>query len=243
MSDCPVSLNCCPQTEERLTRHLSATSFHAYYRVMTHKHVTTAFSALSGEDVLEVLQLSGGSSLPSWQVRTASGIYAARLYAAEPPAYSQAQLLRYLAQQGFPVPEVVFVGTYRGQHLLALGWVGGVTVAEVLRAQPDRAQRLGQRFGEVHAQLHAVPITPEMHAALPVVRVPGQLASTPVLVHLDYHLLNVMTDGSIVTGVIDWENVRLGDARYDVARSLSILCADPSIRALPRALRQVVRTF
>ena len=63
------------------------------------------------------------------------------------------------------------------------------------------------------------------------------------LVHLDYHLLNVMTDGSIVTGVIDWENVRLGDARYDVARTLSILCADPSIRALPKALRQVVRTF
>lgn len=118
-----------------------------------------------------------------------------------------------------------------------------MTVAEVLRAQPERAQRLGQRFGEVHAQLHAVPVTPEMRAALQVVRAPGQLVSTPVLVHLDYHLLNVMTDGSIVTGVIDWENVRLGDARYDVARSLSILCADPNIRALPGEFRQVVRTF
>jgi aminoglycoside phosphotransferase (APT) family kinase protein len=51
--------------------------------------------------------------------------------------------------------------------------------------------------------------------------------------HLDYHLLNVMTDGSSVISVIDWENVRLDDARLDVARTLSILCADPSIRALP----------
>lgn len=55
-----------------------------------------------------------------------------------------------------------------------------------------------------------------------------------------------MTDGRTVTGVIDWENVRLGDARYDLARydlarTLSILCIDPSIRALPRAQRVGVR--
>jgi len=40
--------------------------------------------------------------------------------------------------------------------------------------------------------------------------------------------------GTELTGVIDWENVRLGDTRYDVAQSLSILCADPSIPALPK---------
>lgn len=168
---------------------------------------------------------------------TTAGAYAERLYAAEPSAYGQAQLLNYLTRQDFPVPEVVFVGTYRAQHLLALGWVGGMTVAEALRAQPSRAQWLGRTFGEVHARLHAVPVTPEMHAALQVVKAPGLSTGTPVLVHLDYHLLNVMTDGSSITGVIDWENVRLGDTRFDVARSLSILCADPSMRALPRALR------
>jgi aminoglycoside phosphotransferase (APT) family kinase protein len=205
--------------------------------------VAAAFSALRGEDVLWVERLSGGSSHPSWRVTTATGVYAVRLYTTNHSAYSQTQLLTYLMQQGVPVPKVAFVGTYRAQHLLALGWVEGLTVAEALRTQPDRAEQLGEVFGEMHAQLHAVPVTPEMRAALRVVSAPGQAAGTPVLVHLDYHLLNVMTDGSIITGVIDWENVRLGDARYDVARTLSILCADPSIRALPQALRQVVRTF
>ncbi len=187
---------------------------------MIPERVATGFSALSGEDLLVVRRLSGGSSHPSWQVTTADGTYAARLYADANPAYGQARLLSHLTQQGFPVPKVAFVGTYQAQHLLALAWVKGLAVAEALRAQPDQARHLGQTFGEVHAQLHAVPVTSEMHAALQTVKAPGLLAGTTVLVHLDYHLLNVMTNGSIVTGVIDWENVRLGDARYDVARSL-----------------------
>lgn len=209
---------------------------------MTPERVATAFTALRSEDVVEVRQLSGGSSFPSWQVTTVAGRYAVRAYADVHPAYSQAQLLSYLKQQGFPIPEVVCVGTHRAQHLLALSWVKGQTVAEALRAQPDWAEQLGQPSGEVHAQLHDVPITPDMRAALRVIT-PEQSTGTPVLVHLDYHTLNVMTDGGSVTGVIDWENVRLGDARFDVARTLSILCADPSVQALPRALRQVVRTF
>ena len=133
--------------------------------------------------------------------------------------------------------------TYQAQHLLALGWVDGLTIAEALRAHPDRAEWFGQAFGEAHARLHTVPVTPEVRAGLREIREPKPSAYTAVLVHLDYHLLNVMTDGGVVTSVIDWENVRLGDARYDVARTLSILCADPSIRVLPGPLRQVVRRF
>lgn len=207
--------------------------------------VTSAFSALSGGDVLSVDRLSGGSGIPSWRVTTPEGVYAARLYSDShtTAAYGQAKLLSYLAEQSYPVPEVAFVGTYQAQHLLALGWVEGLTVAKALRAQPDRAEWFGKAFGEAHARLHAVPVTPEMRAILRDIREPGPPTDTAVLVHLDYHLLNVMTNGSIVTGVIDWENVRVGDARYDLARSLSILCADPSIRAMPGALRQVVRRF
>ena len=208
-------------------------------------HVASVFSALSGGDVLLVDRLSGGSGTPSWRVTTPEGVYAARLYSNShtTTAYGQAKLLSYLAEKSYPVPEVAFVGSYQAQHLLALDWVDGLTVAEALRAQPDQAEWFGQTFGKAHAQLHAVPVTPEMHATLHNIREPELPADTAVLLHLDYHLLNVMTDGSVVTGVIDWENVRLGDARYDMARSLSILCADPSIRALPGALRQVVRRF
>lgn len=207
-------------------------------------HVAAAFSALSGKDVLSAEQLLGGSSNPSWLVTTPKGRYALRLYPySDIAAYGQAELLRYLAGQSYPVPEVAFVGTHEAQHLLALSWVEGSTAAEALLARPDQAERFGRAFGEAHAQLHAVPVTSEMRAALQAVT-PEPSASIGVLMHLDYHLLNVMmTDKGLVISVIDWENVRLGDARYDVARSLSILCADPSIRALPGALRQVVRRF
>lgn len=208
-------------------------------------HVAAAFSALSGKDVLSAEQLSGGSSNPSWLVTTPEGRYALRLhpYSDSATAYGQAELLSYLAGRSYPVPAVAFVGTYGPQHLLALSWVKGSTVAEALLARPDQAERFGRAFGEAHAQLHAVPITSEMRAALQTVT-PEPSASIQVLMHLDYHLLNaMMTDKGLVTGVIDWENAQLGDARYDVARSLSILCTDPSIRASPSALRQVVRRF
>ena len=108
---------------------------------MTSEDVATAFSTLSGQVALEVRQLSGGSGNPSWRVTTADGVYATRFYNTPHPAYGQAQLLRYLAQHSFPVPKVAFVGTYQARHLLALGWVRGLTVAEALRAQPGRAQQ------------------------------------------------------------------------------------------------------
>ncbi len=57
-----------------------------------------------------------------------------------------------------------------------------------------------------------------------------------MLLHLDYHPLNVLTDGKTIVGVIDWENVRLSDARLGVVRSLSILCDDSSLRMLLRRL-------
>src|SRR5438132_39917 len=41
------------------------------------------------------------------------------------------------------------------------------------------------------------------------------------LLHLDYHLLNVMTDRSRVTGVLDWTNARAGDPRADLARTFT----------------------
>lgn len=149
---------------------------------MTPERVATAFAVLSGEAVLEVRRLSGGSSVPFWQVTTAAERYAVRSYADKHLAYAQAQLLSYMAQQGFPASAVTFVGTYRAQHLLALSWVGGRTLAEALQLQPERAERLG-RTGEVQAQLHALPVPPELRAALPVIGVPGQPDNAPVSVH------------------------------------------------------------
>jgi len=44
-----------------------------------------------------------------------------------------------------------------------------------------------------------------------------------MLLHLDYHPLNVMVNDGQVSGVLDWANARAGDPRADFARTYSIL--------------------
>jgi aminoglycoside phosphotransferase (APT) family kinase protein len=61
-----------------------------------------------------------------------------------------------------------------------------------------------------------------LHAALQHVAHP-----TPKLLHLDYHPLNVLTDGTRITAVLDWANARAGDTRADVARTYTILMVEP----------------
>ena len=68
------------------------------------------------------------------------------------------------------------------------------------------------------------------------------LAGDAVL-HLDYHFLNVLCDGSSVIAVLDWENVRRGCPLADVARTLSILSVDPALSKLPAQSRAVLRRF
>jgi aminoglycoside phosphotransferase (APT) family kinase protein len=48
------------------------------------------------------------------------------------------------------------------------------------------------------------------------------------LLHLDYHPLNVLTDGTRITAILDWANARAGDPRADVARTYSILMVAPN---------------
>jgi aminoglycoside phosphotransferase (APT) family kinase protein len=50
------------------------------------------------------------------------------------------------------------------------------------------------------------------------------------LLHLDYHLRNVLTDGKQITGIVDWTNALAGDPRADAARTVSILRIDPLAR-------------
>jgi aminoglycoside phosphotransferase (APT) family kinase protein len=49
-----------------------------------------------------------------------------------------------------------------------------------------------------------------------------------VLLHLDYHGLNVMTDGERITGVLDWANALAGDPRACFARTYMFLKLIPA---------------
>jgi aminoglycoside phosphotransferase (APT) family kinase protein len=48
-----------------------------------------------------------------------------------------------------------------------------------------------------------------------------------VICHGDFHPLNVLVENGSATGVIDWANLRLGEAAYDVGATLAILSNGP----------------
>jgi len=103
--------------------------------------------------------------------------------------------------------------------------------------------RLGREFGRLQARLHAVPAPAELAADAPrdwLSRVlPRHLAlaerlqdagtASDTLVHLDYHPLNVIVDGT-ETAVIDWAYSAAGDMRADLALTAVALEIAPSPR-------------
>jgi aminoglycoside phosphotransferase (APT) family kinase protein len=51
--------------------------------------------------------------------------------------------------------------------------------------------------------------------------------STASLIHMDFHPLNLICDGSTITGIIDWSGASAGDPRADLARTVVTLLAAP----------------
>jgi aminoglycoside phosphotransferase (APT) family kinase protein len=50
--------------------------------------------------------------------------------------------------------------------------------------------------------------------------------SSNSIIHLDFHPLNIISDGSKITGIVDWSGACLGDIRADLARTeITILTA------------------
>ena len=207
--------------------------------------IATAFAAVTGEAVLEVVRLEGNASLPSWRVTTARQRAAVRLYPQTNGlleasfAAQQVALLEFLREQGFPVARVVAFGLYRGKPLLAQSWLGEMTVAEALQRHPEKMATLGEAFGALHASLHTLP-TQGLTGMAQLQTLPGGKVA---LLHLDYHPLNVLVGGESTIGVIDWDNACLGDPRADVARTLSLLSINPDLRALPREARCALRAL
>ena len=143
------------------------------------------------------------------------------------------------AASAVPVPQIHAIGSWREHPALLIAWCPGRLLADELAARPWRAWALGVEFGRVQAAIHALPVP----AALRDHPVPWEAWAGPdaalrerleairprpaVLLHLDYHPLNVLVDGGRVAGVLDWANARAGDPRADLARTASILRLAP----------------
>ena len=144
---------------------------------------------------------------------------------------------------GLPVPEVYTSGAWQDHPALLMTWLAGRTLADELRARPWCVWRLGIEFGCMQVAIHAVP-APELLRQQPEAwmywKCEGEQAIQDclrritsgeiALLHLDYHPLNVLTDGRQITGIVDWANAHAGDARADAARTASILRVDPGVR-------------
>jgi aminoglycoside/choline kinase family phosphotransferase len=141
------------------------------------------------------------------------------------PATKQAELLRYAAAHGYPVPTLYDVG---GPDLV-LEKLEGPEMQAVLR--PWNVVRHARVLAALHERLHAIPPMPGLEAAF---------GAPTSLLHLDLHPRNVLLTarGPVV---IDWANAANGPAQADVAL-MYVIGATSRIDG-PLALTMLLRAF
>lgn len=143
---------------------------------------------------------------------------------------SEAEIMRYVLDAGYPVPRVHDAG----EGFLVMDRVDGPSMLDVAARHPWRLGEYGRLLADLHRRLHDLPAPP----GLPSAGVPGDR-----LLHRDLHPLNVlMPEGGPV--VIDWANCAAGDPAYDVADTWVLFAtAEVPGSRWDRALAAVGRRF
>lgn len=203
-----------------------------------------------------VIPISGGADTLIWRVERGVERFALRLFRPEQVAICRYELtaMAAAASAGLPVPAVHGEGRWEDRPVLLLTWCDGVPLLQALQAHPERAKTLGELFGEMQAALHAIaaPTAFLDDSTRSWLRWAGddpalaaRFASVALrrdrLLHLDYHPLNVLTDGGRITAILDWANSRAGDPRADLARTQSILTFGPMTAADPAVAAEAMR--
>jgi aminoglycoside phosphotransferase (APT) family kinase protein len=201
------------------------------------------------------IPVSGGADTLIWRVEAAGQVSGLRLFRPEQAAMAQREVAAMTAASaaGLPVPRVYAEGFWRGRPVLHMSWMPGRPLRDELRARPWRARALGVQFGRAQAAVHAVSLpaallahpTPWVAWANPDDALRDCLHAAArgpdVLLHLDYHPMNVLVADGRVSAVLDWANARIGDPRADLARTASILRFAPLAPGVPRPLGSLLR--
>ncbi len=154
--------------------------------------------------------------------------------------HREMEAMRAASRAGIPVPEIHANIVWEDRPVLLLAWCSGLPFLRTLERRLWRIWPLGVAYGRMQAAIHRVAGPPELDAdprAWIELAGPGEPAlqrrlralaqPRAALLHLDYHPLNVMSDGTAITGVLDWNNTCVGDPRACMARTYQILHAGP----------------
>ena len=185
----------------------------------------------------------GGWDTQLWRVDTLDGPqFALRVFRPEQMAACRREVLvmRTLAARRLPVPSVVAYGISGDRPALLMSWCLGRPVLHQLTAEPWLVWNLGMAMGRVHARIHQEPVDVNLAQQLPTIEL-GE--GRRCILHMDFHPLNVMTNGRRITGVLDWANVAVGDARADLARTVTILRLAPTPPGSPTLLFRGLRAI
>jgi len=184
-----------------------------------------------------IAPVHGGADARIWRVDYSGASFALRVLRPAQGAVASREIAALAAAQaaGLPVPVLHTHGSWNGYPALLLGWCAGRTLAAVLQQQPRRVRGLGLLFGRMQARIRRVAAPPGLSDSwiawagedAPLARRLRSVQRSPVLLHMDYHPLNVLVDGDAISCVLDWANTRGGDPRADLARTFTILRIEP----------------
>jgi aminoglycoside phosphotransferase (APT) family kinase protein len=199
-------------------------------------------AALGVTNASAMTPVHGGTDTTIWRVEHGATTSALRVFRPEQAATYQREIeaMEAARQAGVPVPAVHTAGIWHDRPALLLSWCPGVPLSDAIWRRPWRVVSLGRAFGRTQAQIHRIPTRPSWrHQRADWIDWAGpdeQRLQTALqhmaqhrtaLLHLDYHPLNILADGTQITAVLDWANTRLGDPRADVARTYTILMVEP----------------
>jgi len=204
-----------------------------------------ALAALGYTEVSEPQRVTGGWDTLLWRFATPDGReHSLRVYH-QPHlrgiAWRERLALEACAGAGLPAPRLEKVGEVQGAPAVVLSWCPGIPILAFVEKKPWTLWRLGRLLGRTQAQVHAVTPPPEFAEKAPddwVYRVTDEYAdlashalslglSTSSLIHMDFHPLNLVSDGASVTGILDWAYAAAGDPRADLARTEVTILAAP----------------
>jgi aminoglycoside phosphotransferase (APT) family kinase protein len=149
----------------------------------------------------------------------------------------EADIMRYVAEHGYPVPKVHDV--LNDGRDIVMDRVEGPTMGQAIEKQPWTLLRHGRGLADLHKQLHAIA-APDW--------LPPFGDGGPAVVHRDLHPLNVLMSPSGPI-VIDWANAVAAQPENDVTDTWLVMAtggiadASPMMRVLLKFRRLLVDAF